>query len=308
MISEFHFLRPLWLFAFIPLGILARLLFKQALDSSVWQAICDPHLLPHLIHRRGQRYRNLACLLLVISAGLIIFSLAGPTWSRWPAPAFKQIQPRVIVLDLSTAMLDHELSPNRLERAKFKLHDLFVRKNIGQIGLVVYSGEPFVVSPLTDDAQTIDALLASLTTDIMPVDGYNLTMALKEGQKLIKQAGFHQGDILVVSSQQPSPDAIVEAASLADDNIYSSILFVSAKTVLSQTINDFAKAGQGIALSLSSRSDDIDQWLALHKMTKQLTSNRHNQVEIWQDQGRWFALLALIILWPVFWRGWLDRI
>src|SRR5262249_40593683 len=162
---------PWWLLAALPLLGLLWSLWRQSPRVLAWAAVCDRHLLEYLMQSKGQGRRHLALLSLFISGLCMCISLAGPTWSRLPVPLFKQIQPRVLVLDMSNAMLENDLTPDRLTRAKFKLHDLFKRRDIGQFGLVVYTGEPFVVSPLTDDARTIDSLLSSLSPDIMPVEG-----------------------------------------------------------------------------------------------------------------------------------------
>src|SRR5262249_23313441 len=157
-------------------------------EREAWASICDEHLLNHLLVEKGRSTRYLF-LFLFGSLFSLIISLAGPAWIQVPAPTYKQIQPRVILLDLSEAMLESDLSPNRLSRAKFKLHDLFKLPDIGQLGLIVFTGESFVASPLTDDAQTVDALLDSLSPDIMPVEGHRLDRALEEAKKLINQAG-----------------------------------------------------------------------------------------------------------------------
>lgn len=129
----------------------------------------------------------------------MILSIAGPAWYKLPVATYKPIQPRVVVLDMSENMMANDLTPSRLSRAKFKLHDLFAHKEVGQFGLVVLLAN-LLSSPLTDDGQTISSLLASLTPDIMPVTGQNLDSALNEASALIKQAGYNQGQILVMTA------------------------------------------------------------------------------------------------------------
>lgn len=307
MITEFHFLRPLWFVAFIPLLILAGLVYKQTPVMRTWNAICDSHLLPFLIETKRSRKRTYPLLILLASGFFMIISMAGPTWSRLPVPTYQQIQPRVLVLDMTDAMSETDLSPNRLSRAKFKLHDLLQHRDAGQFGLVVYAGEPFVVSPLTDDGQTIAALLPSLTSDIMPVEGNNLAQALKQASLLITEAGFQSGQLLVLTAHAPSSQAIEQAVALAKKGIYTSVIPVRAKPA-TPVFKSLATAGKGQLISFTDTNADLEQWLAKSRNEQHFGINLQQNIPVWRDQGRWFAIPALLFLLPAFRRGWLQRL
>lgn len=235
-------------------------------------------------------------------------SLAGPTWSRLPVPSYRAIQPRILVLDMSESMLEQDLSPDRLTRAKFKLHDLFNRRDGGQFGLVVFTGESFVVSPLTEDANTIDSLLETLKPEIMPVGGHQLDKALEEASKLITQAGFLKGQLLVLTASPPDSAAIDMAARLQREGIDTSIMpIISDKTAL-PVFKPLATAGHGMLLSFTDTHEDLEQWLATTHDTRQLSRSAFNDIPLWRDEGRWFLLPALFFLLPVFRRGWLQGI
>ncbi len=306
--ADFHFIRPLWLFALLPFAALAWHLFRQAPMMQAWMAICDNHLLPWLMQVNGRSRRTWPLLMLLSSALLMIIGLAGPTWSRLPVPTYQQIQPRVLVLDMSESMLERDLSPDRLSRAKFKLHDLFQHKDAGQFGMVVYTSEPFVVSPLTDDAQTIDALLPSLTPAIMPVKGNHLEKALDQAGKLITQAGFRTGQILVLTAHSPSPSAVDMARKLARHDIETSVIPILSNHSSSWLFDPLAQAGQGNVITFTNTSADLDRWLSLSHDNHGYDINQQNDIPVWRDQGRWFLIPALLLLLPVFRRGWLQRI
>jgi Ca-activated chloride channel family protein len=305
--SEFHFIRPFWLLTILPFLPLATYLFWQRASATSWSKVCDEHLLPFLMKTKGQGRKNTALLLLCFSMTLMIVSLAGPTWSRLPVPTYRPILPRVIVLDMSRAMLETDLPPDRLSRAKFKLHDLFQHKDAGQFGLVVYTGEPFIVSPLTDDGQTIDALLSSLTPEVMPVEGQLLSSALNQAAVLIAEAGFQQGQLLVLTATPPSSDDISTAKSLSNAGMSISVVpMIRSEVPLDPLFHEFARAGHGEAIVFSDTSKDLDQWLRAKPANQQYTANSQNDIPVWRDQGRWFLIPALVLLLPVFRRGWLS--
>lgn len=307
MIDSLHLLRPWWLFALIPLLGLMVMVWNKKTRLDSWSEICDAHLLAHLI--QGEKGKNAFYSLRTIFFSLfwLIIGLSGPAWYQLPVAIYKPVQPRMIVLDMSSPMLATDLSPNRLSRAKFKLRDLFMQKELGQVGLIVYTGESFVVSPLTDDGQTIVSLLSALTPDIIPVSGHKLDLALSDAAKMIEQAGYQQGHILVLTANSPSVQAIAKANVLAQRGIYSSIMPVLATKDLNPLFSRFAQAGEGELISYRTDSSDLMHWISTTD-TKRFAKNNDDGVPLWQDEGRWFLGLALFFLLPVFQRGWLQRL
>ena len=305
--TEFHFLRPLWFLVLIPLLAFFWLLWRQQSPLKAWAQVCDHHLLQHLLQSKGGKKRSWALFFLSMSAFCMVMSLGGPTWSRLPVPTFKSVQPRVVVLDLSDSMLIKDLMPDRLTRAKFKLHDLLKHREVGQLGLIVYTGEPFIVSPLTDDAQTIEALLSTLSPKIMPVTGQQLDKALTEASQLIRHAGYKSGQIIVLTGETPSSDAIHVAKKLAAQGITTSIMPVVANQTLNPLFQALAEAGHGQLIPYRDTSDNLEGWLNIAQ-NEQFQRNKANDIPLWRDEGRWFLLPSLLFLLPVFRRGWLQRI
>ncbi|MFI4919264.1 MAG: VWA domain-containing protein [Legionellales bacterium] len=308
MTASFHFLRPWCFLALVPLLGLILLLWRQQPRLHAWANICDSHLLAHLIQRKGQGKRMFSLFFLFLSAFFMVISGAGPTWVKLPVATYKFIQPRVLVLDMSEHMLLQDLSPNRLSRAKFIIHDLLMRTDVGQFGLVVFTGEPFVVSPLTDDGHTIASLLSTLTPDIMPVDGQNLESALAEASQLIKAAGYAQGQILVLTADSPSVAAIALAKKLAHGGVFSSIMPMTAETNLHPLFQRFADSGAGQLLLYPSAANDLQQWLNQGTRDETFALSKDDDIPLWRDEGRWFLWPALLLLLPVFRRGWLQRV
>jgi len=199
LISQAHFLRPLWFFAFIPLLFICFLILKKRLFSRNWQAIIAPRLLPHLlVGKQSTRSLSPSIVFFVITS-LIIISLAGPVWEKRPQPVFKEKSALVIALDLSRSMDAKDIKPSRLTRARYKIADILKRRTEGQTALVAYAADAFVVTPLTDDTLTIAALLPSLTTELMPAQGTRTDKAVEKAASLLKNAGIKQGDILLVT-------------------------------------------------------------------------------------------------------------
>lgn len=305
--AEFHFLRPQWFWALIPIIFLSISLMRQKNAVKIWSTVCDPHLLPSLLVYRGRsrRFWGLCCLFL--SLFCMVLALAGPTWKKMTVPTYQQVKPRLILLDLSSSMLVKDVSPDRLTRAKFKIHDLLSQPNAGQFALMVYSSEPFLVSPLTEDAQTIDALLSTLQPDILPVEGNQLELALEEAKSVFTEAGLGFGDILVLTAETPSAAAVAAAQKLSAAGYTLSVLPLLADPQAQSLFAPLAKAGQGQVIPMTADRSDIQHWLKLRALKAAYQVNLHDDIPLWRDEGRWFLLPGLLFLLPLFRRGWLER-
>lgn len=221
-----HFIRPGWLLA-LPLALLLPWWWQRARrPSGDWEKICDPHLLRWLsVEQAGRDHRSLRRWLATFALLITLLALAGPAWQQLPESAFSAHDAHVIALDLSASMLAEDLRPDRLTRARFLLADVLAESREGQTGLVAFAGDAYVVSPLTNDTNTITNLLPALRPDIIPVGGSRADRALDLAADLLLRTGFSRGEILLVSDAADAADA-AKARELHDRGIITSVLAV----------------------------------------------------------------------------------
>src|SRR5690606_26068186 len=112
-ISNFHFLRPLWLLALLPAVFFFRRLWHLDAQGSAWHRVIDQNLLPYLLNVGKNASQRLPLYLLLVVWTLAIIALAGPTWSRQAQPVQQRQDALVIVLDLSLGMFANDFEPNR---------------------------------------------------------------------------------------------------------------------------------------------------------------------------------------------------
>lgn len=311
LLSNFHFLRPWWFLALLPAIVLFGSLLRGPLATmQALSVLCDVHLLKNLVYQSGQSKRFGALVLWGSSYLFLVISLAGPTWSKYPVAVYQSIAPRVLILDMSDAMLEKDLQPDRLTRAKFKLHDLLTRTDqSGQTGLVVFTSQAFVVSPLTEDANTIDSLLESLDPQVVPVTGYRLDRALEAAENLLHQAGYAQGQILVLSAETPQIAAIEKAGQLARKGIITSVIAVQGASAENDLYQRLGDAGHGISEVITNDASDLSAWSQLEKSAQyNQIKEEKDKIPLWRDQGRWFLIPALLLFLPAFWRRWILRV
>jgi len=199
VIEQFHFLRPWWLLALIPLAAVAWLLIRGRYDSGNWRTVIDPRLLPHVLSGANQQGSGSIRRVLTTVAALVIIALAGPTWEQRQQPVFDRQTSLVVALDLSRSMDVTDIKPTRLTRARHKIADILDLRQEGQTALVVYAADAFAVTPLTHDADTILALLPDLESGLMPAQGSRADRALERALELFENSGIRRGDVLLVS-------------------------------------------------------------------------------------------------------------
>lgn len=199
-IENFHFLRPwMLLFLLIPLG----LFFKKIKASHVssWADICDKHLLNFLvINENNVRKINLKKFIYI---GLVVacISVAGPSWKKIEIPSFSIENPNIFILSLAQDMQLTDVPPSRLERAKYMISDIADNISVqGQFGIMVYSEEPYLISPFTDDISLIKSLLYQIVPDIVPDNGDRLDRAILLALERFKAAGYSKGNIILLAS------------------------------------------------------------------------------------------------------------
>ena len=120
--DSFHFLRPEWLWGFLPLVGLLVFLATHRATAQLWESVCDAHLLPHvLVGATGVKSRS-PIIFVGLGWTLALLALAGPVWSQLPQPVFRAESALVIVLDVSRSMDAQDVAPSRLTRAKHKIN------------------------------------------------------------------------------------------------------------------------------------------------------------------------------------------
>lgn len=325
-LAEFHFIRPYWLLALIPFGVLLVLMLRSKLRQGNWSAVCDTALLPYLLQEKAVGQSRWPLTAGAVGALLAITALAGPAWERQPAPVFRNDSALVIALDLSLSMDAADIKPSRLTRARYKIADILKQRKDGQTALLVYAGDAFTVTPLTDDTDTIASQLEALNTNIMPSQGSNTAMVLEKALELFKQAGLQKGQLLLVTDGVAVDETLPAVKSLGSYQL--SILGVGTAEGAPIALPDggflkdeqgdivvtklnadelakLAQAGHGIFQSITADDGDIDILLAtLDKPVRQQgAEKKEGLLDQWQDRGPWLLLLVLPLAALTFRKG-----
>jgi len=323
--ADFHFLRPFWLLLLLIVPVLYLALKHKNSGSSGWAGLIPERFLSPLIRRYGGAAAKPGSRLVPAIGAVVILAiaLAGPAWREAPTPLKKPGDSLVIVLDLSLSMLATDLEPDRLTRAKRKIRDILAIREGSLNALVVYSGDAHVVTPLTDDSNTLTGMLNVLDPVIMPVQGNRADLAIASARALLEQGSPGKGRILLITDGISDPYLEAIRNELAGSGFSLSTLaagtrgggpiplarrgFIRDKgnIVIARTdpdaLAELARNNGGASHELTLDDSDInalnlspmesDEW---QDTDTGLTINR------WKDDGYWLLWLAL----PLLLLGW----
>lgn len=332
-LSQFHFANPLWLWGgiVIPLmWMLYSLFYKKNHPIQQLEKFIDKHLLPYLLVNPSGKEPSLWRSLLLWSAVwlCLTFAMAGPRWNFREIETFTRDQSLVILLDLSQSMDSQDIKPSRLVRARQKIEDLIHLAKGVQIGLVAFAADPHMITPLTDDVETIRHLLPSLDTDLVYVQGSKLSPALNMASHLLDAEAGNNKAILVISDGGfEDASAITTAKKLAEKGTVIHAMGVgtfegapvqdregnfikkNGSLVLSKLEKDkmreISKVGNGHYLE--THFSDHDAAIVLNALEKRAEAQMDikHKTRFWEERFYLliFPLLPVILLW--FRRGFL---
>ena len=334
--SQFHLLRPAWLLALIPALALFVLLLKRRLASARWNGIIDKSLMPHVLDQMPTEQSRWPLWFVLFAWFFTSIALSGPAWEQLPQPVQKKEDALVIVLDMSLSMAAQDVTPDRATRARQKIIDILKQRNEGLTALVVYAGDAYTVTPLTDDADTIINLVPALSPFIMPAMGSRPDKALALADKLIIDAGLTQAKFLLITDGIQSKDISRIGKTLGHKKQQLSILTLGTEegAPIAMQEGGFKRDNKGnivlpkleldtikqLADTLNVRwhqmSFDDTDWQYLLDTDNHLKNETNHdnfldkklierQFDLWADQGFWLIFIVIIIAAFSFRRGWL---
>ena len=320
------FMRPWWLLALIPAGVVLVALYLHGWQHSAWERLLPQALQPALLKRHPGAGHRLRFAALGITLLLACLALAGP--AQHSSVQSQRVDDRalVIVLDLSRHMLSNDLSPNRLARARLKIRSLIQEHADSQLSLIVYAGSAHRVTPLSTDHATLTNLLSALHPAIMPIDGQALDNALAMARQAIAQRPRNTSQILLLTSGLDKDNQQQLAAHASALGSQLSILGVGTRAgaPVPLTEGGFLRDAQGRILlprlnnqqlaslarqhgaryhNISAGDRDLDYLLQPLQSSSRATSSEHRAL---LDQGHWLVLLLLPIAALGARRGWLG--
>lgn len=324
-LSDFHFLRPLWLLL-LPFAAVLPVLWRRSRDlQRRLRGNIAEHLLPHLLitpqDRQWLRPVHLVSALLALGA----LAAAGPTWEQDRPDFLENRAPLIIAMDLSPSMDATDMQPSRLEAAKHKVHDLIQRRTGARNALIAYAGSAHLVLPPTDDPALLDTFIQALGTNLIDKPGKDVGAVIEQARRLLA-AEKSPGTLLLVTDGADTSALAGLDKQLDDSDLQVLILAVGNEdggiirdasgqprtdsngrpelgSFDQAALKQLASALDAPLGSLTLNDDDLD-WVDLHAQ-QHLQSASDEQRELhWKDAGYWLCWPLLLIAFFSVRKGW----
>ncbi|MEG0808113.1 MAG: VWA domain-containing protein [Alistipes sp.] len=219
----FRFANPqyLWLLLLLPALILLFWLVARNRKRRIAR-FGNPELMQELMPDVSTGRVVLKFMIFCTALTLIVLVAARPQFgSKLREEKTKGIE-MMLTVDVSMSMLAEDFKPNRLERTKYAINQLFDGLHQDRVGLIVFAGEPKVQLPITSDFRMAKAFAKRIDPSLVSVQGTAVGKALE--QALLSFSGDTEQNhsrviILITDGENHDDDAVAVAQRAAEMGI-----------------------------------------------------------------------------------------
>lgn len=291
-IGSIALLRPLWLLVLPALILLLRMTRPRDGALGDWPRAIDAPLLDALLRRQGVVAEAPRSSPLFWSVALIALGLSGPAVKSEQPTQFRNLDAALVLLDVSRG--------ERLPQSASTAQLVFAGAGARQMGLVLFAGDAYLASPLTDDVAALETLLFAVDDQTVPDGGARPDRAIALARRVLREAGALAGDVVLISGAEGVDNRThSQAAALAAEGHALHTLFVpshgarDADAGRRATMAALAGEGHGQAVE-ADRVEDVTAAIG-GKGAAHVVEGARRALE-WRDCGRLLLLLAALPL------------
>jgi len=215
-LSEYEWHNRLFLLviAVIPIIFLLKWIIQRSLGQNLNLALPKEQIkwTPSVL------LRHIPNLILGLVATLILIALARPQKTNEKAEQWTEGIDIMLVIDISESMQIEDFKPNRLEAAKEVAGNFIKGRFQDRIGIVIFSGDAYSLSPLTTDYDLLGTYLKDIDFDMIESRGTAIGSALAVTTNRMRESSAKSKVIILLSDGDNTAGNIdpITAAELAD--------------------------------------------------------------------------------------------
>lgn len=130
---------------------------------------------------------------------LLLVALARPQKTNEKVEQWTEGIDIMLLIDISESMQIQDFQPNRLEAAKETAKNFILGRFQDRIGLVVFSGEAYSLSPLTTDYDLLSEYIEDINFDLIESRGTAIGSALAVGTNRMTESDSKSKVIILLS-------------------------------------------------------------------------------------------------------------
>lgn len=319
----YKFEHTIYFYGFIAIGIFILLaLIYFSYRRNRLKRLGDKNLVKDLLPYSSNRKRVVKIILFCLAFSSLILALCNLQTGSKLTEVKREGADLIVCLDVSNSMLAQDLSPNRLERAKYALEKMIDGLEGDRLGLVIFAGEAYVQLPITSDYSSAKLFLSSINTKMVPVQGTNIGAAINKAMESFgKDEGKNKAIILITDGENHEIEAVQAAEEAGKAGIMINTIGIGSEsgvpiplmengvvkgyrknkageTIVTKLNSDILKqiAAKGNGVYVQASQSDLGIKAILNKVDELEKSKIDTKMFTdYEDQFQWFLGLALLL-------------
>lgn len=323
----------LWILVLIPLLLTGYIIQKRYIRQLRSNYFSD-RLFESLYQGYWKTGKTIQITAFLIGLFLLVFALAGPKIGTEVREIKRQGVNVLVALDLSLSMNVEDVSPSRLQKAKYEVNRLIDKLKGDRTGLIVFTGQAYLQSPFTLDYSALRLFLNIADTDQMPTTTTEFAPALKMSKRTfesVKSESDASNVLLIISDGEDQGESYEnEIQELLDLDVQIFTLGIGTPSggtipiynkvngsligykrdnkgevviskLMPNVLRDIAQKGKGEYYQITRGSDGLDGFiqkidkLQKGEFAKQEYADFKNQYQMLTAAGLVFILLSVLI-------------
>jgi Ca-activated chloride channel homolog len=261
-----------------------------------------------------RHFRYLPIILLSISLSFLIISLARPQLSSKTQNKFSEGIDIILAMDISESMLNKDILPNRLEASKKIAKEFINNRYQDRIGIVLFSGEAFSLSPLTTDYEALKQYIDQINSKMIEAEGTAIGSALAVSVSRLLEAKSKTKIVILISdgdntagNLDPTTAAQIAKAyqakiytvlvgNLPKSNLYQPLSNTYELSIDERILSEIAKTADGKyfrAINSNSLKEVFKQINQLEKV-KYLENTSQEMIDVFHVYLKWGIVFLLL--------------
>lgn len=216
---RFEYSEHLYALALLPVLLLFFWLAWRSRRQAI-RRFGDSRLMEQLMPEVSPFKHYLKFGLLLLAIALLAIGWANPQYGARLVKYKRKSVDVFIAFDVSQSMLAQDISPSRLGRASRFAQNMVEGLRSERLGLILFAGNAYVQSPVTEDFNAIILALRSANPDMISNQGTNLSEAIAlAGQSFEENNKSHKALIIITDGENHDEGALARAAEARENGM-----------------------------------------------------------------------------------------
>lgn len=243
----------------------------------------------------------------ILTFVFIVLALSRPVIEQEPIKSEQMLSDVVIAVDLSYSMQANDIAPTRLAKAKEVLSTLIKSEQKSRFGILGFTTNAIILSPMTEDSELLEHLFNSLDDKLIITKGSSIMPALKLARKMSKSKNL---SVVILSDGGDEASYEEEAKYAKENSLVVNVFMLATKSggtlmlengeLLKDETNDIvvSRANQAIELISDATggvyTKSFDE--IVDALQSQKTDDKKSQTTIIRNLELFYYLIVLAII------------